>query len=167
MKLISLLVCFSFAALGQTPPADSPTLQTLLAEVHQLRIALERSNQIAPRIQILVERVKMQQEQEARIARQLDDARRELEHFQAESLRLQQQIQTIENAEAQTVDPEKRKDLDNALGQFKQEANQTEKSLQLAQMHEAELARQTQSEQAKLTELNDRLDRIEHALNTP
>jgi hypothetical protein len=42
------------------------TLQTLLAEVRHLRIAIERSTQIAPRIQIAVERRMLQQEQVAR-----------------------------------------------------------------------------------------------------
>ena len=49
-----------------------------------VRIALERSTQIAPRIQIAVERLKLQQEQVARVDRQLDDVRRELDKSRTE-----------------------------------------------------------------------------------
>src|SRR5713101_3329534 len=80
MKLVSLLVCLCLAARAQAPASDVQTLQALLTEVHQLRIALERSTQIAPRIQIAVERLKLQQEQVARVSRQLQDLRHELDH---------------------------------------------------------------------------------------
>jgi predicted nucleic acid-binding Zn-ribbon protein len=167
MRLISLLVCVSFTALAQTPAPDVQTLQSLLAEVHQLRIALERSTQIAPRIQIAVERLKMQQEQVGRVAKDVDDARRELDHFRTEQSRIQQRVQSIGNAVTETADPDKRKDLNNALDISKQEADQAEKSVQQAQVREGELTSQLQSDQAKLTELNDRLNQIERALSTP
>jgi predicted nucleic acid-binding Zn-ribbon protein len=167
MKLISLLVCVSFTTVAQTPASDAQTLQTLLAEVHQLRIALERSTQIAPRIQITVERLKMQQDQVARVGRQLDDVRQELDHFGTEQSRIQQRVQFIENAVNETTDPEKRKDLNNQLGNSKQEADQAAKSVQQIQTRESELTSQLQSDQAKLTELNDRLNQIERALTVP
>ena len=50
---------------------------------------------------------------------------------------------------------------------FKLEAEQSEKSLQQIQIREGELASQLQSEQSKLTELNERLDEMERALNVP
>jgi hypothetical protein len=167
MKLVFFLLCICFAARAQAPASDVQTLQTLLAEVHQLRIALERSTQIAPRIQIAVERLKLQQEQVARVARQLDDQRRELDKSRTELPRTQQRLQEISSAAAQTTDPQKRKDLDDASGMFKLEADQAEKSLQQIQVREGELASQLQSEQAKLTELSDRLDKIERALTPP
>jgi chromosome segregation ATPase len=167
MKLIPFLLSVCLSAQAQAPVSDVPTLQTLLAEVHQLRIALERSTQIAPRIQIAVERLKMQQEQAARVARQLDDARHELDHFRTEQTRIQQGLQFIDNAVTQTADPEKRKNLNDELGRLKQEAEQAEKSVQQSQAREGELANQLQSERVKLTELNDRLDQMERALNAP
>jgi chromosome segregation ATPase len=166
MRLISFLLCISFTALAQAPASDAQTLQTLLAEVHQLRIALERSTQIAPRIQIAVERIKMQQEQVARAARQLDDVRHESDHFRTEQMRLQQQIQAIDNRINETADPEKQ-NLNNALSQLKGDSDLAEKQLQQAQIRETELASQLQSEQTKLADFNDRLNQIERALSTP
>src|SRR5712671_5578729 len=75
MKRIFLLLCFGFSAMAQNSSSDPQTLQTLLTEVHQLRLALERSTQIAPRIQIAVERLKLQQDQVARTASWMTFAR--------------------------------------------------------------------------------------------
>jgi predicted nucleic acid-binding Zn-ribbon protein len=167
MKLLSFLLCFAFAARAQTPASDDKTLQTLLSEVHQLRIALERSTQFAPRIQIAVERLKIQQEQVARAGRQLDDWRRELDRNREHSQKVQQRLEQLNAAVTSTTDLQHRKDFEAELNSFKLEAEQAEKSLQEMQIREGELASQLQSERAKLTELNDRLDQIERSFVAP
>ncbi len=144
MKLFSLLVCFCLATRAQAPASDAQTLQALLTEVHQLRIALERSTQIAPRIQIAVE-----------------DRNRETQP------RIQQRLEHVSSAAAAIADPQQRKDYDLVLKEVKLQSEQAEKSLQQMQVREGELASQLQFEQARLTELNDRLDQMERALNMP
>jgi predicted nucleic acid-binding Zn-ribbon protein len=155
------------AAQAQTQAPAAPTLETLLAEVHQLRLALERSAQIAPRIQIAVERLKLQQEKVARTAQQLDELRREVDRGRLEQPKIQQRLQSIENETKQAGDPAQRRHLEEAMKDFKLEAEQREKSLQQMQAREGELTGQLQTEQNRLTELNDRLDQIERALNVP
>jgi len=167
MKLITLLVCLCLGAWAQAPASDVQTLQALLTEVRQLRIALERSTQIAPRIQIAVERLKLQQEQVARVARQLDDLRRELDRNREAQPKIQQRLEQVSSAASSTADPQQRKDFDAVLSEVKLQAEQAEKSLQQMQVREGELASQLQSKQARLTELNDRLDQMERALNAP
>jgi len=138
-----------------------------LAEVHQLRLALERSTEIAPRIQIAVERLKLQQEQVAGVSRQLEDLRRELDHSRSAHPKMLQRLQAVENEVTQNADPQKQKDLNAMLSMFKLETEQAEKSLQQFQAREGELTSQLQSEQSKLIELNDRSDQMERALNVP
>lgn len=164
--VISLLWVLS-AAQAQSQTSDAPTLHALLAEVHQLRLALERSAQIAPRIQIAVERLKLQQDKVGRTAQQLDELRRDLDRSRLDQPKLQERVQAIESQAGQAVDPAQRRDLEQGLKQFKLEAEQAEKSLLQMQAREGELAGQLQSEQARLTELNDRLDQIERALSMP
>jgi predicted nucleic acid-binding Zn-ribbon protein len=135
--------------------------------VHQLRLAIERSTQIAPRIQIAVERLKLQQEKVARTAQQLDELRRELDRGRSDQPKFQQRLQAIENQANQAVDPAERRRLEEGMKMFKVEAEQAEKSLQQMQAREGELIGQFQTEQTRLTELNDRLDQIERALNLP
>ena len=165
MKTIGFLLCFCVAVRGQTSPADSQTLQTLLAEVHQLRLALQHSSKIVPLIQITVERLKLQQNQVARATRQFEDTRRELDHFRSDQAKIQQRLQSLDNNASQTTDPRQRKELEEALKISKLEAEQSEKSLQRLQARKGELVSQLQAEQTKLAELNDRLDQIERGLN--
>jgi DNA repair exonuclease SbcCD ATPase subunit len=167
MKLVSVLLCLCFAARGQAPSPDPQTLQTLLAEVRQLRLAIERSNQIGPRIQIAVERLKLQQEQVARVARQLDDLRRDLDKSRSEQGKAQQRIQALDSQATQAADPVQRKGMEEASKELKLEVEQGEKSLQQLQVREGELASQLQVEQGKLAELNDHLDQVERALKLP
>src|SRR5215831_12171359 len=81
MKLTVLFVAISLAASAQTPPAqsDSSVIQALLSEVHQLRLAIERTNSIGPRIQLAVERVRIQQQVVTRLSDQLEAVRNDLE----------------------------------------------------------------------------------------
>jgi predicted nucleic acid-binding Zn-ribbon protein len=155
------------AAQAQTQVPAAPTLETLLKEVHQLRLTMERSSQVAPRIQIAVERLKLQQDKVGRTAQQLDDLRREVERGRLEQPKYQQRLQAIENETNQAADPAQRRHLEEATKEFKLEAEQREKSLQQMQAREGELTGQLQTEQNRLTELNDRLDQIERALNVP
>jgi len=165
MTRVIFVLWICSAAQAQT--SDAPTLHALLAEVHQLRLALERSTQVAPRIQIAVERLKLQQEKVARTAQQLDELRRDLDRSRSDQPKIQQRLQAIENEANQAVDPAQRRHLEEAMKQFKLEAEQREKSLQQMQAREGELSSQLQTEQARLTELNDRLDQIERALSVP
>ena len=165
-RVILVLWIFS-AAQAQTQAPATPTIEALLKEVHQLRLALERSTQIAPRIQIAVERLKLQQDKVGRTTQQLDELRRDLDRRRSDQPKIQQRLQAIENQASQAVDPTQRRDFEGVLKEFKLEAEQAEKSLQQMQAREGELTGQLQVEQSRFMELNDRLDQIERALNVP
>lgn len=164
MKLACFVVLLCPCLWAQTPVPEAQTLQTLLAEVHQLRLALERSSQIAPRIQIAVERIKMQQDQASRTARQLDDVRSDLDKRRADQAAGRQRLDNVQQEFDQTSDVQRRKELTDAVNMFKLQAEQTEKTIEQLQAREGELAGQLQVEQSKLAELNDRLDRLERVL---
>jgi len=55
------LLVFSSPALGQATPAESPTLQAMLAEIRQLRQDLQTSAIAARRAQILIYRLHVQE----------------------------------------------------------------------------------------------------------
>jgi DNA repair exonuclease SbcCD ATPase subunit len=167
MKRHLVLLCLCFTAKAQNSPSDPQTLQTLLSEVHQLRLAIEHSSQVVPRIQIVVERLKMQQEQVARTTRQLDDLRRDLERSRSDLPRMRQRLDTVAAESDQLTDPAKRRENDETTKMLKLDIEQSEKLTQQLQAREGELASQLQSEQLRLSELNDRLDQIERALNLP
>lgn len=167
MTRLIIVLWIASAAQAQTQAPAAPTLETLLKEVHQLRLVMERSAQIAPRIQIAVERLKLQQEKAGRTAQQLEELRHELDRRRSDQPKIQQRLQAMESEAGQAVDPGRRRDLEEAVKMSKLEAEQTEKALQQMQAREGELTGQLQAGQNRLTELNDRLDQIERALNVP
>ena len=71
---VSLFATLSLPdALAQT--SSDGTIQALLAEVRQLRLALERSAVVAPRIQITLHRMQIQQNSVFRASRELENVR--------------------------------------------------------------------------------------------
>src|SRR5258708_2673235 len=166
MKVTVLFVSICLAASAQTPPApsDSSVIQSLLSEVHQLRLAIERTNSIGPRIQLAVERVRLQQQVVSRLSDQLDGVRRDLDSRQAAETRSVEQIRNAESEINQTSDPNKRKNLEGELKDFRPMMEQMQKTTQLLQAREADLSSRLRSEQATLDGLNDRLTQIERSL---
>jgi len=165
MKLTVLFVSICLGASAQTPPpSDSSVIQTLLSEVHQLRLAIERTNSIGPRIQLAVERARTQQQVVLRLSDQLDNARRDLESRQAGEARIAERIRSLESEVNQTTDTAKRTSLDRDLRAFKSEVEQMQRSVEAQRAREADLSSRLRSEQATLDGLNDRLNQIERSL---
>ena len=54
---------------------DKATIQALLVEVRQLRLAMERSSSLVPRIQLAAQRLQAQQDRVDRLSRELRDFR--------------------------------------------------------------------------------------------
>lgn len=157
--------CVAAQAQSQPQPQDSHVVQALLSEVHQLRVALERSNVIGPRIQLGVERLKLQQESVRRISDQLEAVRRDLERTTSDEARLGEGIKNMESDMNQATDPMERKKLADQLRDVKPHVEGQQKLQQSLRGREADLSNRLQSEQATLDGLNDRLSQIERALN--
>ena len=165
MRSVIVVVCFCVAARAQSP--DTSVMQALLSEVHQLRVALERSNTIAPRIQLAVERVKLQQEVVVRLSKQLEDVQQEFAREQTSRENQLEQVKIFERKMNETVDPVERKKMDEEMSAFQAHTQGGQKMLQSLQTREADLTSRLRSEQATLDGLNDRLNQIERDLTAP
>lgn len=167
MKRAFVLLWFGVAAQSQaqTQSPDSAVMQALLSEVHQLRLAIERANTFGPRIQLLVERMKLQQDHVTRISSHLEGVRHDLEAAQSNEARLADGIKNVESDLGQSTDPAERKKLGDQLKDMKFMVEQAQKNEQAARSQEADLNSRLQSEQAALDGLNDRLNQIERALD--
>ena len=168
MKRAFALFWFGVAAhsQAQTQSPDSAVTQALLSEVHQLRIALERASIIGPRIQLAVERMKLQQETVVRMTRQLEEAQRNLAKAQADRDENLARGKNLESELNRTTDPAERKRLEDASKQFQWQVEQGQKFEQTFRAQEAELNSRLKSEHVTLDSLNDRLNQIERALDS-
>jgi len=164
---ITVVLLFASAAAAQTPAPESTVVQALLVEVHQLRLALERANTIAPRIQLTVERMKLQQDRVTRLSGQLEQVRREFDDYQSHTARSAAELQDRQSYLAQVNDPAERKKVADDISQMKAALDEGNARIQSARTRETDLDSRLRSEQATLDNLNDRLNQIERSLDEP
>src|SRR5215469_1324808 len=94
----SCFAVFPGLALGQNnkPAGDDQTLRSLLKEVHELRVAIQRNSLIAYRSQITVERIRALRERTDRLTKQLEDVRNEIAVIESETPRMAEHIKDLE-----------------------------------------------------------------------
>jgi hypothetical protein len=167
---ILIATVLTTAGTTQAQTSDS-TMQALLAEVRQLRLALERSAVVAPRIQVTLQRMQLQQDSVSRASRQLEDLRDQLAKSAAVEADMAVHIKDVEARSAQEQDSARRKAMEDEVKQFKSRLEQKtdQQTMNDAQQRarESELVGRLQTEQAKLNELNDRLNTLERMLEPP
>lgn len=172
MKVLSraLLAVGATAALSLPLFAQSDrtdTLSTLLSEVRQLRIAMERSASIAPQVQLLGARLTVQNERLSRATSDHQSVQDEIDRLAASVARMSANVQETESAASAATDPAIQRQLAMDLRSLKPELeSQTAMETRL-RAREVDLANAVASEQARWLELNARLDELERALATP
>ena len=158
---------FSASTLGQSPSSEQG-MQALVAEVRQLRKDLETSNGNALKAQILLYRLQFQEAAVARVSQHLNDLHARVAEVQVHrrnvEVLLKSEQDALDNSELSQPD---RKNLQAEVAARKQELAAVAAEEQERQAAETEAAEQMRTEQAKLNELEDRVDRLEKALDNP
>lgn len=161
LRLAPLALLPALAVTAQTNP-DAATIQALLAEVRQLRLAVERSLSLAPRMQLLMQRAQFQDQKVARVSQQLDEVRRQIAAETARQASVTDRLAKIEQDLSGETDAERRKQLEDMRAGLKMAAaNSPDQHLRA---RESELSNSLMGEQAILDDLNARLDAIERQL---
>jgi chromosome segregation ATPase len=163
LMAVLLTSCFAAAQPPATASQDA-TIQALLKEVHALRVALEQSNQIGPRIQIALARIQMREERVRNATRQLQDAHERLVDTQTKRAEIADRIKQIEAQQQQTVDPNARKQMDGELTEMKAVNERMNVTEQQYRAKEAEANSLLLTEQGRWNEADDMLKSIERAL---
>jgi len=166
--LVRLSGAFFIAAIApaQEPAGQDATLQALLKEVHELRVAMERSNTIGPKVQIALARMQFEEERVRNASRQSQDAHDKVTDVQNKSAETGNRIKQEEARLNQATDPNERKQLDSEIVELKGQMEQLGTLQQQFQAKEAEANSLLMNEQAKWNEANDLLTAIER-LMTP
>jgi chromosome segregation ATPase len=172
----SLLFVFCFlllsaSGLGQSTASESQGMQALVAEVRQLRKDLQTTNGNALKAQILLYRLQAQEATVARISGHLNDVRARLaetqERRRAVTASLKRNEEFIDNAGAAEISPVDRKQVQFEISRLKTELENLATEEQQRQSAEMEAEEQLRTEQAKLSGLEDRMDRLEKGLDNP
>jgi hypothetical protein len=164
--LILMFSIIPVAALGQTAPTDSQTLQAILVELRQLRHDLQASGAMAARAQIALYRLQREDEAVARATQRVSDARSRVSQLEdARHHKAQDIEQDKAVANRSDTSPNSQQEFEEVvLPRLKSELELLQKQEQQARAEQIEAEQQLRDEQVKLEGLNDLLDRYNNAL---
>ncbi len=166
-RILRLLLVSLAAGAGARAQSDaSPTLTALLQEVRQLRLAIERTATLGPRMQLLLQRVQLQDGKVSRLSRDLQDTRTNITQAIGETTRMKEEISTFEERVHQEQNPVQRSDMEDRLRHAKTGFEERQALEQQLRARESELASQLRLEQATLDEFQARLEKFEKSLES-
>lgn len=164
---VVLLTCMCANASAQQPtksalgPSSEQSLQELVAEVRQLRATLQRMNAAVYKGQVLLERLKLQQEQVTRISREVAAVRDEVQELRGVQQRIKEMLPGVqEGIDAGIKHP-------SELVELKRELEQLSQREQRSLLRETRLNTELESERALLNDLNDKLNALVELEMTP
>jgi chromosome segregation ATPase len=168
-----VMVAAAVSASGRSPAlqAQSPAaasnqdvLPALLVEVRGLRAAMEQMASAGPRVQLFVSRLQLQENRINGMVRRLDDIRDRLVAAQRVLGESQQEQTRVENAINNPGNAMHRDDFVGMLAQTKNEITDRKAAVARLIAEETQLTSDITAEQARWTEINQRLDELERAL---
>ncbi len=167
LVLVAVLVFFNAAyAQSETKPEPDPTTKALLNEVRLLRQTLQNTGLNAYRSQILLERIKINNEQIVRLAAALNETREQLEKTEGTIPRHGEQIKMLETIIENEVDPVRRAQHDYEIKDLKRSVEVYKGQVVRLKEREQAQAAQLQEQQGKQAELERRLENLEEQIET-
>jgi len=163
VTLVGAVGLGGWAVRAQSGAAPDPQA-TLLAEVRQLRLAIEEMSRAGARVQLVLGRLQLQEQRINNMLRRLETVRAELEGIQQEHDNLLRQFQEAEKEATEATDPKHRVQLEAIARQAKSQLPAIAARLQQRQTEESTLTADIGNEQARWTDFNQRLEELERAL---
>lgn len=171
LRLSLCLICLSPFLFGisvhaqNSKDADNQQLiKALLEEVRLLRQAFQRMTLNAYRGQILIERLRAQNDKVVRLSHSLEEARGEVAEAQALILQMNERIKSLDSRGQEAADEKGREQFEGMLKEMKNMIEMHKQREQQARERELKLSEQLRTEQGKLDDFENRLDMLEHEI---
>jgi chromosome segregation ATPase len=152
---------------GSVPGDGDQTLQQLLTEVRELRLAVQRATVSNTRFQMLIERVRVQQSHVDALSRQLENVHSQVAEMKAAKPQMEQQLKDAEDLLDRTPDPSAHADVESRIKSGKASLSRLTQEDERLRNREVVLDTEVQAAQAKLNELNGQLDSLMSELKGP
>ena len=162
--IVAGAAAFGRASAAQTSATSTDVLPALLAEVHGLRMAMEHSAAIAPRVQLTLARLNIEEQRIAQLAGQLERARQELSNRTTGQQRAAEALDETEKQLLTTTDDKSRRALEEQVRELKRMQKMHGAEIETARARENEAMQALTTEQSRWIELNARLDELERLL---
>jgi len=147
-----LTVCGAAVLWAQNQTPDG-TLGALIAEVRQLRLAVEESGRTQSQIQMLSVQLSAEQSRIVQLAARLDATRRDLTEASAHAKEAASLVARAQAEAADAADPDERAGSGGMLQIFKQQADVATGREQQLRAREAELLQAVQFEEGRWNDL--------------
>jgi chromosome segregation ATPase len=144
---------------------EKQVLKALLDEIRQLRMALQRSNTLNHRLQITVERLRLQQGRVDSVARSLENARSRITDLRSARPQMEEQIKYAEEALTPALEQNRRNEIEREVKEMKARLASWSREEEQLREREAALTSELQGEQNKLNELNSQLENMVRTLD--
>jgi chromosome segregation ATPase len=146
-------------------PASADVLPALLTEVRGLRAAMERMAAAGPRVQLALGRVQLQEQRINNLIRRLDEVRASAIEAQTNHDQMQEALRVTESAlRSPAPDGPPIEQMKDHQAGLRRELAAIAPKLQRVTADEAALAADLANEQARWTDLNQRMEALEAAL---
>lgn len=153
----------TIGAAPQTAPATD-VIAALLTEVHELRLAMERSATVTPRVQLTLARLNIQEQRTVALSQQLDQVRQEQSNAVLETRKLTTELEDVQKALQAAGDPSQRRGYEFEEQALKRKLNQQGVIEDRLRVRESEAAQSLSAEQSRWIDLNAKLDELERLL---
>ena len=164
ISFLGVLFVSPLVAQTEKSAEENQTLRTLLSEVRQLRKTMQTTGLHAYRGQIILERMRLANEQVERMAQKLEAARDDAEKIERTIPRFEEQSKVMETVLQQETNVAQRAKIEFELKDHKQQAERYKVLLTRAREREQQLSTELRASQARLTELESRLDLLEREI---
>lgn len=141
--------------------SDTPTLQTLISEVRQLRIAIQAGNVFNHRAQIIIERIKIENDQLNTIKQTIEQLDDEIHTINQNLSRDNERLQELGNQIKTDVLGATSQDLKSEYASLNDIAAKQTQRKEWVKEKSAQLALLAQEKQAQLEKLYQKLDGLE------
>jgi hypothetical protein len=161
-----MVLAFAARAIGAEtqPPPPSDLTAALLAEVHELRLAMERSATVAPRVQLTLARLNIEEQRTVVLGRDLDQIRQQLASANLETRKLAGDLEDVQKALPTAGDASQRRGFEFEEQALKRKLVQQAAVEDRLRTRETEAAQLLGAEQSRWVDLNSRLDELERLL---
>jgi chromosome segregation ATPase len=160
----SLLIFTSRPLTAQTPPTDLPTTQAMLAEIRQLRSDLQIAAATIQRVNIVMFRLQTQAGVVDRLTQRVDQVRAQCDQAQTNQKAFAVQLEDAQADRGGVQDAGAQKMFDRNVANLKSALVELTIEVPRCQADQAVAETELRSEQNKMNELQDQLEKLDKAL---
>ena len=161
MRPLALITFFAAYASAQAPDP----IQTLLGEVQQLRLAIERSTLLGARTQIALQRIQIQEARTRQLEQDANGFRTQADSLTANRSQFEARLKDAEEQLPRAADPKQRLAMEEEVRMSKEALASMTMAEQQARAREVGATNQARLEQSKLQDLLARVDEMEKVLD--